>query len=233
MSTDTVSPLRPAHDRGHERAQALCRTQRGPYPRLQAVRGVSPGGPPKRATAEDIRPVSVAPGRGQLEHLYPQPDYDRAAVLVAHNAAATGILPPRSITSESPQKVPLVMSPDETKRLWPSPSNLKVRMLLSLGYAAACVLRSGQAEGQAYRQWRQQDHFGWNSRRAARTANVMLSPRRSVCCAMVEARPSRHDAVTPATGTLAVSRQQARQAMTTRQLAACSRGGRRPGSRRP
>ena len=33
-----------------------------------------------------------------------------------------------------PQKIPLVMSPDETKRLLAVAQNLKVRVLLSLGY---------------------------------------------------------------------------------------------------
>jgi site-specific recombinase XerD len=41
-----------------------------------------------------------------------------------------------------PQKVPLVMSPDETKRLLAVAQNLKVRMLLSLGYG--CGLRAGE-----------------------------------------------------------------------------------------
>ena len=39
-----------------------------------------------------------------------------------------------------PQKIPLVMSPDETRRLLAVASNLKVRTLLSLGYG--CGLRS-------------------------------------------------------------------------------------------
>src|SRR5258708_24274272 len=82
-------PAASAHDRGHERAQALCRHAEGPYPRLQAVRGVSQA-VPRNGYGRGYPPVSVAPGRGQPEHLYPQPHYDRAAVLVAHNAAATG-----------------------------------------------------------------------------------------------------------------------------------------------
>jgi hypothetical protein len=41
-----------------------------------------------------------------------------------------------------PQKIPLVMSPDETKRLLAVAQNLKVRVLLSLGYG--CGLRSGE-----------------------------------------------------------------------------------------
>jgi integrase len=41
-----------------------------------------------------------------------------------------------------PQKIPQVMSPDETRRLLAVASNLKVRMLLSLGYG--CGLRAGE-----------------------------------------------------------------------------------------
>ena len=38
------------------------------------------------------------------------------------------------MTSVEPQKSPLVMSPDETRRLLVVASSLKVRVLLSLGY---------------------------------------------------------------------------------------------------
>jgi len=41
-----------------------------------------------------------------------------------------------------PQKIPQVMSPDETKRLLAVVQNLKVRVLLSLGYG--CGLRAGE-----------------------------------------------------------------------------------------
>ena len=41
-----------------------------------------------------------------------------------------------------PQKIPLVMSPDETRRLLAVASSLKVRVLLSLGYG--CGLRAGE-----------------------------------------------------------------------------------------
>jgi len=41
-----------------------------------------------------------------------------------------------------PQKIPRVMSPDETRRLLAVASNLKVRTLLSLGYG--CGLRASE-----------------------------------------------------------------------------------------
>src|SRR6195256_2269999 len=57
-----------------------------------------------------------------------------------------------------PQKIPLVMSQDETRRLLAVASSLKVRVLLSLGYG--CGRRRGsQAQGQAHRQ-RAEDHSG-------------------------------------------------------------------------
>ena len=44
-----------------------------------------------------------------------------------------------------PQKIPQVMSPDETRRLLAVASSLKVRVLLSLGYG--CGLRAGEVAG--------------------------------------------------------------------------------------
>jgi hypothetical protein len=48
----------------------------------------------------------------------------------------------RTLIIREPQKIPLVMSPDETKRLLAVAHNLKVRVLLSLGYG--CGLRAGE-----------------------------------------------------------------------------------------
>ena len=43
---------------------------------------------------------------------------------------------------KEPQKLPLVMSPDETKRLLAMARSIKVRVVLSLGYG--CGLRAGE-----------------------------------------------------------------------------------------
>src|SRR2546430_1271687 len=48
---------------------------------------------------------------------------------------------------KEPQKIPLVMSPEEAKRLLAMASSLKVRVLLSLGYG--CGLASPLASGSA------------------------------------------------------------------------------------
>src|ERR1700738_2488119 len=46
--------------------------------------------------------------------------------------------------TREPQKIPLVMSPDETRRRLAVASNLKVRTLLSLGYG--CGLRASEGD---------------------------------------------------------------------------------------
>ena len=51
----------------------------------------------------------------------------------------------RKADDDKPQKIPLVMSPDETRRLLAVASNLKVRTLLSLGYG--CGLRASEWSG--------------------------------------------------------------------------------------
>jgi integrase/recombinase XerD len=58
-----------------------------------------------------------------------------------------------------PQKIPLVMSPDEIKRLLAVARNPKVRVLFGLGYGAGLRQRGGPAEGQGYR-LRAEHHSG-------------------------------------------------------------------------
>jgi site-specific recombinase XerC len=107
-----------------------------------------------------------------------------------------------------PQKIPLVMSPDETRRLLAVAMSLKARVLLSLSYG--CGLRGGPAEGQAYRQ-RAEDH----SHRAIQgpqgsQCHAVAGDGRSVA-AMVEGAP-RFRCHNAPSGTLAISWPQARQA---------------------
>ena len=111
-----------------------------------------------------------------------------------------------------PQKIPQVMSADETRRLLAVATNLKARVLLSLGYG--CGLRAGRggaAEGQAYRP-RAEDH----SHRAVQRPQgsqchaVAGDPRSAA--AMVEGAAVAKRSRNADGGTLAVSRQQTRQA---------------------
>jgi site-specific recombinase XerD len=82
-----------------------------------------------------------------------------------------------------PQKIPLVMSQDETRRLLAVASSLKARTLLSLGYG--CGLRAGEVVrlkikhiDSAQKIIRIEQSKG----RAARTAMSCCRPRRSLCC---------------------------------------------------
>ena len=134
-------PAAPAHDRGHERAQARARTRR------EATSIAASGSlaflkrSPDTATADDIR-------RFQL-HLA-----ETGVSICNRNRIMTGVkfllrvtLRRLDLAAEiyhirEPQKIPLVMSPDETRRLLAVASSLKARVMLSLGYG--CGLRAGE-----------------------------------------------------------------------------------------
>ena len=89
-----------------------------------------------------------------------------------------------------PQKIPLVMSTDETRRLLAVASNLKVRTLLSLGYG--CGLRASEVVrlkvkhiDSAQKIIRVEQSKGRKSlpSRKRGTAMSCCPPRCSVCCA--------------------------------------------------
>ena len=80
-----------------------------------------------------------------------------------------------------PQKIPLVMSQDETRRLLAVGSSLKARTLFSLGYG--CGLRASEVVRLKVKHIdRAQTSFGSSSPRAARTAMSCCPPRCSICC---------------------------------------------------
>ena len=133
-------PAASPHDRGHECAEALCGYAKGPHSQLQAVCRVSPS-LPDTATTQDIR-------RFQL-HLA-----EAGVSICNRNRIMTGLRFLFRVTLRrldqanevyhirEPQKIPLVMSPDETRRLLAVAGSLKVRTLLSLGYG--CGLRASE-----------------------------------------------------------------------------------------
>src|SRR5262249_46541776 len=78
-------PVASAHDRGHERALALCG-------HAEATCGAASGwrrfsSDPLRRLRRRIPPVPIAPCRSMVEHLYPQSDHERGAAAVARNVA--------------------------------------------------------------------------------------------------------------------------------------------------
>ena len=133
-------PAAPAHDRGHERAQAHPHTQRSHISsckRFAAYLKRSPG----TATADEIRLFQL--------HLT-----ETGTSICNRNRIMTGLrflfrvtlrrldLAAEIYHIKEPQKIPLVMSPDEAKRLFAMAGNLKVHVLLALGYGSC--LRAGE-----------------------------------------------------------------------------------------
>src|SRR5271166_6092096 len=129
-----------AYDRRYECAQALRRHAAGPHPRLQAVRGIS------EAISRDghVRGHSPVP-----LHLA-----ETGVSICTRNITMTGLrflfrvtlrrldLAAEMYHLRAPQKIPLVISTDEAKRLLAVADSLKARVMLSLGYG--CGLRAGE-----------------------------------------------------------------------------------------
>jgi integrase/recombinase XerD len=140
MSTDSVSSLRQRMIEDMNARKLCAGTQRGHIRSCKQFAAFLKQSP-DTATSEDIR-------RFQL-HLA-----ESGASICNRNRIMTGLrflfrvtLRRLDLATEiyhirEPQKIPLVMSPDETKRLLAVAQNLKVRVLLSLGYG--CGLRAGE-----------------------------------------------------------------------------------------
>jgi len=98
---------------------------------------------------------------------------------------------------KEPQKVPLVMSQDETKRLLAMAANLKVRVLLSLGYGAG--LRVGEAVRLKVKHIdRAQMIIRVEQSKGRKDRLVMLSPQTlALLCEWWKVRPTRYDEGVP------------------------------------
>jgi site-specific recombinase XerD len=173
MSTDTVSPLRQRMIEDMNARKLCAGTQRGHIRSCKRFAAFL-----KRsldtATAEDIR-------RFQL-HLS-----ETGASICNRNRIMTGLrflfrvtLRRLDLAAEiyhirEPQKIPLVLSPDETRRLLAVATSLKARVLLSLGYG--CGLRAGEVVRLKVKDIdRAQNIIRIEQSKGRKDRNVMLSP---------------------------------------------------------
>jgi site-specific recombinase XerD len=216
MSIDTVSPLRQRMIEDMNARKLCAGTQRGHIrscKRFAAFLKRSPDA----ATPDDIR-------RFQL-HLA-----ETGVSICTRNAIMTGLkfllrvtLRRLDLAAEiyhirEPQKIPLVMSQDETRRLLAVATSLKARVLLSLGYG--CGLRAGEVVRLRVKHIdRAQNIIRVEQSKSRKDRNVMLSPEMlDLLRQWWKARPSRCDAGIPLQERWLFPGIRAGKPMTTRQL---------------
>ena len=207
MSTNTVSPLRQRMIEDMNARKLGAHSQRSHIyscKRFAAFLKRSPD----TAAAEDIR-------RFQL-HLS-----ETGASICNRNRIMTGVrflfrvtLRRLDLAAEiyhlrEPQKIPLVMSQDETRRLLVVASSLKVRVLLSLGYG--CGLRAGEVVRlKVKHRQRAEDHPGRAVQEPQGPQCHAVARHARPAAAMVEDAPAGFRFHNSRGGAMAVSRPKAR-----------------------
>ena len=215
MSMDAVSPLRQRMIEDMNARKLCAGTQRGHLrscKRFAAFLKRSPD----TATAEDIR-------RFQLQLA------ETGMSICNRNRIMTGLrflfrvtLRRLDLAAEiyhlrEPQKVPLVMSPDETKRLLAVASNLKVRVLLSLSYG--CGLRAGEVVRLKVKHIDSaQKIIRIEQSKGRKDRNVMLSPETLALLRQWWKARRGYDATTPVQECWLFPGRRPGKPMTTRQL---------------
>jgi integrase/recombinase XerD len=216
MSTDVVSPLRQRMIEDMNARKLGAHSQRSHIyscKRFAAFLKRSPD----TATAEDIRQFQL--------HLAAT-----GMSICNRNRIMTGVkfllrvtLRRLDLAAEiyhlrEPQKIPQVMSPDETRRLLAVAANLKARVLLSLSYG--CGLRAGEVVRLKVKHIdKAQNIVRVEQSKGRKDRHVMLSPAMlALLREWWKARPKRWDAGVPPEERLLFPGRKPGKPMTTRQL---------------
>jgi integrase/recombinase XerD len=216
MSTDAVSPLRQRMIEDMNARKLCAGTQRGHISSCKRFAAFVKQSP-DTTTLEDIC-------RFQL-HLA-----ETGASICNRNRIMTGLrflfrvtLRRLDLAAEiyhlrEPQKIPLVMSQDETRRLLAVAGSLKARLLLSLGYG--CGLRAGEVVRLKVKHIDSaQKIIRIEQSKGRKDRNVMLSSKTlDLLRQWWKARPSWHDAGTPLEERWLFPGRRGGKPMTTRQL---------------
>ena len=215
MPTDTISPLRQRMIEDMNSRKLGAHTQRSHLyscKRFAAFLKRSPD----TATAEDIRLFQL--------HLA-----ETGMSICNRNRIMTGVrflfrvtLRRLDLAAEiyhirEPQKIPLVISPDETKRLLAVASSLKARVLLSLGYG--CGLRASEVVRLKVKHIDSaQKIIRVEQSKGRKDRNVMLSPETLDLLRQWWKARRDHDATTPLQERWLFPGRRPGKPMTTRQL---------------
>jgi len=216
MSTDAVSPLRRRMIEDMNSRKLGAHTQRSHIYSCKRLAAFLRR-PPETATREDLRLFQL--------HLA-----ETGTSICNRNRIMTGVrflfrvtLRRLDLAAEiyhirEPQKIPQVMSPDETRRLLAVAGSLKVRLLLSLGYG--CGLRAGEVVRLKVKHIDSaQKIIRIEQSKGRKDRNVMLSPETlGLLREWWKARPTRWDAGVPSEERWLFPGRRPGKPMTTRQL---------------
>ena len=216
MSTDAVTPLRRRMIEDMNARKLGAHTQRSHVSSCKRFAAYLKRSP-DTATADEIRLFQL--------HLI-----ETGSSICNRNRVMTGLrflfrvtlrrldLAAEIFHIKEPQKVPLVMSPDEAKRLLAAAGSLRVRVMLALGYGAGLRagevvrLRAGDIDSA-------QNIIRIVQSKGRKDRHVMLSPEMlGLLRQWWKVRPTRHDAGVPQAQRLLFPGGRTGKPMTTRQL---------------